>query len=124
MLFFENNIRVINNSFFPVAKKMIFCWYRGFCHRTESDFLLFLFGMQDGYLSIYSLAAESYLVRNKKLSCQCNNRTKFRSAPHTALCGASVDKAYIFCATKVFEQSYLSTKIICNRTGCLTMNRI
>ena len=25
----------------------IFCWYRGFCHRSESDLLLFLFKHKD-----------------------------------------------------------------------------
>ena len=28
---------------FILRNLIIFCWYRGFCHRTESDLLLFLF---------------------------------------------------------------------------------
>ena len=28
----------------------IFCWYRGFCFRSESDLLLFLFSDIDTYL--------------------------------------------------------------------------
>ena len=29
----------------------IFCWYRGFCHRTGSDLLLFLFGHSPSLMS-------------------------------------------------------------------------
>ena len=34
----------------------IFCWYRGFCHRTESDLIFFSFSMYNKYVLLYACA--------------------------------------------------------------------
>ena len=40
----------------------IFCWYRGFCHRTGSDLLLFLF-------SVLSMFYVNYNTENENFAC-------------------------------------------------------
>ena len=38
-----NLLIVLEDTFEILFSFRIFCWYRGFCHRTGSDLLLFLY---------------------------------------------------------------------------------